>query len=495
SRYSRRVLNNPHCPAPLLIPPLSFATCPTSSFSIMSITFQLAPSISVELHDPSYLARCLVTALESPNHSLDDLMSTFFCFSPELVGTLQETDGSDPRVVFLATAVLRQFYNPALDRPTLDPILVEYLHLVIPVVVPVMLHALDFSTEPEMESYRPEDAVVLSTLAVLLEHEQGIVQFAQTESSRLAVEIRSIINMWIHVSGTTSITTIDGTILKIIRSLSAHRLTRGPLTEVLEGVPRSLFRRGLTRLNSVVGELDNPSFSSLPKRLLTNMRGLSLMTTIRPKLRAYLFGHELIHALCSLLAYAVVDRPRRVSPEEWATEKFSAYSFLIAICGELRVFFKDTTTSGGPIMAALNARLLESIYAALHHFGRARTLPCTPMSLLLNYIGEWTMKSQRVAHKVLVQLNGFRSSRESWDAMSRLPSNNALVKGWLKFVENFVRNVQTSPETGRLDTVCMKSSCNGRGKKRCQTCLVLIVCSEACFREMHASGEHTCRRV
>ncbi|KAF9008469.1 hypothetical protein BDZ89DRAFT_1144221 [Hymenopellis radicata] len=407
----------------------------------MSITFQLTASIPVELRNPSYAARALVKVLKTPKYSRDDLRSWFTVFfNNDLATSLHGTEPYDPRIVFLATKALQKFIYPA---KTLDRIFVLRLELFLPVVVPVMIRALQSYTEPEIQDCRPEDAIVLSTLATLLEHEEVVAQFAQTESSMLAAQIRNIVMMWIQVSGSTSETnTFSTDLVKIIHILRVHRTTRRALIEVVNTTERPLFRGGLTRLVAAVGELDNPSFSGLPSSLLANMRGLSTICQLRPELRNDLFEHGLIKALCSLLAYAVIDQPRTVAPGE--RQKFNASLFVIEISYELAHFFYDATDSSA-FLEALDGRLLESIQACLHH---THFRSCGMMRFLLEDIREWSMKSGSVAHKVAGRLDEFRSSAESWAGLPQLPSRDVLTIEWHGFVAHF--------ESGRLDTACMK---------------------------------------
>ncbi|KAF9001249.1 hypothetical protein BDZ89DRAFT_686444 [Hymenopellis radicata] len=407
----------------------------------MSITFQLTGSVSVELHNPSDIARSLARALSTPYQSLYDMMSTFLCFLPELTTPFDVTDEYDPRPAFLAAAVMRHFYAPMSlrPRPSYHPILIEHMEVVVPVVIPLMLHTLEYSSsDPQRRSYHPEDAIVLSTLAALLQHHTGLAHFAVTGRAMLTLQIKTIIYMWIEVSESrsTNVLDSDNDLVKIIQALTEYAPTRRPLELAVASIPRSLFRTGLNHLNAAVSKLENPTFSFLPNRLLANMRGIGAICVVRPKLRNYLFSNGLIASLCSLLAYAIIDQPRMVAPpEEWS--KYRAHHFLLAICEELHLLFKDEVDSPNALLDALNERLLDSIQCALHHFGRSLLTLCGRMPFLLGYIWHWSMKSRRVAHKVLMQLNDFRGFTGSWNELPQMPSEHPFTVGLACFRYTF----------------------------------------------------------
>ncbi|KAF8904023.1 hypothetical protein CPB85DRAFT_1318717 [Mucidula mucida] len=383
-------------------------------------------------------------------------MSTFLDVLSELTTPFYVTDDYDPRPAFLAAAVMQQFYTPMSPRPSYQPLLIQHMDVVVAAVVPIMFHTLEFSfTDPQRQGYHPEDVVVLSTLAALLQHETGIAEFADIGPAMLTLKIKTIIWMWLEVSGSTVANVLDIDMVKIIQALTDYAPTRGALEEAVASIPRSLFRTGLNHLNAAVSELENPTFTFLPNRLLANMRGIGAICMVRPKLRNYLFGHGLITALCSLLAYAIIDEPSRVPPEEWPVEKYGAYHFVLAISEELRLLLKDEVDKPHALLEALNGRLFYSIRCALHHFGRSLLTPCGRMPFLLGYIWHWSMKSRRVAHKVLMELNDMRSFVGSWNELPQMPSGNLLTVGWHVFVTHFDRSVQASPESGRLRTMCM----------------------------------------
>ncbi|KAF9004466.1 hypothetical protein BDZ89DRAFT_1145606 [Hymenopellis radicata] len=412
----------------------------------MSITFQPSTgSIHMELHNPSHVARSLVGALSAPNQSLDDMMSTFLRFLPELTTPFDVTDEYDPRPAFLAAAVMRHFYTPMSlrPRPNYHFILIEHMEVIVPVVIPLMLHTLQYSSfDPQRRSYHPEDAIVLSTLAALLQHDTGLAHFADTMPAMLTLQIKTIICMWIKVSGSTSTNVLDIDLVKIIQALTEYAPTRRPLELAVASIPRSLFRTGLNHLNAAVAREHARNWGDL--------RGPPQV-----QLRHYLFVNGLMTALCSLLAYAIIDQPRMVAPEEWPVEKYGAYQFILAISEELHLLFKDEVDSPNALLEALNGRLLDSIYCVLHYFGRSLLTLCGRMPFLLGYIWHWSMKSRRVAHRVLMQLNDFRSFMGSWNELPQMPSGNLLTVGWHVFVTHFDRSVQASPESGRLRTMCM----------------------------------------
>ncbi|KAF8870807.1 hypothetical protein CPB85DRAFT_1353638 [Mucidula mucida] len=336
-------------------------------------------------------------------------MSTFLDVLSELTTPFYVTDDYDPRPAFLAAAVMQQFYTPMSPRPSYQPLLIQHMEQSSPLLFP--------------SCYHPEDVVVLSTLAALLQHETGIAEFADIGPAMLTLKIKTIIWMWLEVSGSTVANVLDIDMVKIIQALTDYAPTRGALEEAVASIPRSLFRTGLNHLNAAVSELENPTFTFLPNRLLANMRGIG--------------------AICM------------VPLEEWPVEKYGAYHFVLAISEELRLLLKDEVDKPHALLEALNGRLFYSIRCALHHFGRSLLTPCGRMPFLLGYIWHWSMKSRRVAHKVLMELNDMRSFVGSWNELPQMPSGNLLTVGWHVFVTHFDRSVQASPESGRLRTMCM----------------------------------------
>ncbi|KAF8883791.1 hypothetical protein CPB85DRAFT_1338361, partial [Mucidula mucida] len=375
--------------------------------------------------------------------------------SSVLTSPFYVTGDYDLLPAFLAAAVMQHFYSPMSPRQSYQPILIQHMEAVVAAVIPIMFHTLEFSfTDPQRQGYHPEDVDVLSILAALLQHETGIPEFADM-GPMLTLKIKTIIWMWLEVSGSTFTNVLDIDMVKIIQALTDYAPTRGALEAAVASIPRSLFRTGLNHLNAAVSELENPSFTFLPNSLLANMRGIGAICVVRPKLRNDLFVHGLITALCSLLAYAIIDEPSRVPPEERPVEKYGAYHFVLGISEELRLLLKDEVDKPHALLEALNGRLFYSIRCALHHFGRSLLTPCGRMPFLLGYIWHWSMKSRRVAHNVLMQLNDMRSSVGNWNELPQMPSGNLLTVGWHVFITHFDRSVQASPESGRLRTMCM----------------------------------------
>ncbi|KAF8905345.1 hypothetical protein CPB85DRAFT_1255045 [Mucidula mucida] len=171
--------------------------------------------------------------------------------SSVLTSPFYVTGDYDLLPAFLAAAVMQQFYTPMSPRPSYQPLLIQHMDVVVAAVVPIMFHTLEFSfTDPQRQGYHPEDVVVLSTLAALLQHETGIAEFADIGPAMLTLKIKTIIWMWLKVSGSTFTNVLDIDLVKIIQALTDYAPTRGALEEAVASIPRSLFRTGLNHLNA-----------------------------------------------------------------------------------------------------------------------------------------------------------------------------------------------------------------------------------------------------
>ncbi len=114
---------------------------------------------------------------------------------------------------------------------------------------------------------------------------------------------------------------MDSDLVRIIQILSKYTPTRVPLEFLFEDTPRSRFLQGLRHLQDTVSMLRDPTYSALPYTLATNMRGLGTIGIARPALRRYLFRNGVLTVLCTLLGYAIVDRPQKIDSQAWPAEK------------------------------------------------------------------------------------------------------------------------------------------------------------------------------
>ncbi len=168
-------------------------------------------------------------------------------------------------------------------------------------------------------------------------------------------------------------------------TMTDYAPTRAALDKAAVSIPRPLLRMGWSHLNAAFSELGNPTFTSYPT--------------------AWDRGDLCGAAQASQLFLGTRVHHRALFSEEWPVEKYGAYHFVLAISEELRLLLKDEVDKPHALLEALDGRLSYSIRCALHHFGRSLLTPCGKMPFLLGYICHWSMKSRRVAHQVLMELN------------------------------------------------------------------------------------------
>ncbi|KAF8881137.1 hypothetical protein CPB85DRAFT_1340639 [Mucidula mucida] len=397
--------------------------------------------------------------LAASNKSLDGIMTALLAFIPDL-NQLEE--------ILLAIEAVGQFFTPA--PSTLEPMLVDNMPQIAPVLFPCILKALRISVLclPTAGGVRPVDMPVVFALKNLLHHQSGRRHFAESDS--LTVDIDTIIQLWISFSSATTCHPAAPDLVNVIATLYTYVPTREALVHVVGKMKRSSFCQGL---------------------LTTNMCGLGVLGRACPSLRRLFFHQGALEALCGILRRFVIQDTR-------AGLDHSAYFHVHAVCCELYGLLRCEVSSSYALERALKCGLLDIIVYAVSIFGQYPARTCGTMPSILQYISDWCLRSRRIAIRVHGLLTALRSNTELWESLPKLlQSQNGLTvafHGFLDKIESMV--VLPSPEREKLIIPCMNSKCDdkvceSKRYKRCAKCKAFVVCSRACFKAAYKAGEHT----
>ncbi len=367
-------------------------------------------------------------------------MTALLAFIPDL-NQLEE--------ILLAIEAVGQFFTPA--PSTLEPMLVDNMPQIAPVLFPCILKALRISVLclPTAGGVRPVDMPVIFALKNLLHHQSGRRHFAESDS--LTVDIDTIIQLWISFSSATTCHPAAPDLVNVIATLYTYVPTREALVHVVGKMKRSSFCQGLSRLILTCSLLPNPTFSP-PQSLTTNMCGLGVLGRACPSLRRLFFHQGALEALCGILRRFVIQDTRPGLDH-------SAYFHVHAVCYELYGLLRCEVSSSYAIERALKCGLLDIIVHAVSIFGPYPARTCGTMPSILQYISDWCLRSRRIAIRVHGLLTALRSNTGLWESLPKLlPSQNGLTVAFHQFLDKIASMVVLlSPEREKIIVPCMNS--------------------------------------